>query len=173
MREREVANVVTKSRHSQDPAPISQLVSSIKWAQKATNLIGYFSGICDNIEDPAREFRNTERVLESFVGRPRINEVRQSQLVDMTQPLERARVQDFTFVAVQADEYMNGVPDLMNVLRHGQLSHQPTAITASAGISKNRPATISRLAWSRQAAGFLIRTSSEDSPSETRITESQ
>ena len=55
-----------------------------------SDLIGYVCGIGNDIKNPAREFHNTERMLETFVCRPWVDKIRQCELVDMTQPLEWA-----------------------------------------------------------------------------------
>ena len=47
-----------------------------------------------------------------------IDEICQRQLMDVAQSLEAPRVQYFPLVAIQADENVDGVTDLVNVLRH-------------------------------------------------------
>ena len=75
-------------------------------------------GVGDDVEDPARQFHDAERMFEPLVRRRRIEHVGQRELVDVPQPLERPRVQDRTLVRVQPDEDVDRVADLVQVLAH-------------------------------------------------------
>ena len=56
--------------------------------------------------------------------RTRIDEVTESQLVDMAEPLERPRIQDLTLITIQPNENVDRVTDLVMELRHRHLKHR-------------------------------------------------
>jgi hypothetical protein len=61
---------------------------------------------------------HAERVLEAFVRSARIDLVGEGELVDASQALERRGVDDHPLVAVEVDEIVQGVADLVPFLGH-------------------------------------------------------
>jgi len=49
------------------------------------------------------------------VCRSRINQICQSELVDMSKPLERTRIQNLAFITVHPHENMNRIPDFVSI----------------------------------------------------------
>ena len=67
----------------------------------------------DDIEDPASQFHNTQAMFEAFVCRSGVDHVGHRQLVDVPESLDWRRVEHTPLVAVQRDEPMNRVSDLV------------------------------------------------------------
>jgi len=56
-------------------------------------------------------------MLESLVGRPRINKVGKRELMDISEPLKRERVDHSHFVVVVVDEDVDRIANLVSSLR--------------------------------------------------------
>lgn len=84
--------------------------------QQTPDIIRYIVRISDNIKDSTREFHDSKRMLESLVCRAGIGKIGGCQLVDVPESLKRAGIENSTFVAVQTDENMDRISNLMNVL---------------------------------------------------------
>ena len=82
----------------------------------------------NDVEYPSRQFHNAEAVFKSFVGRSRIDKVGHRQLVNVAKPLDRARVENPPFIAVQSDEDVNGVSDFVVLLRGQPVSGLSTLV---------------------------------------------
>ena len=63
------------------------------------------------------QLHNSEAVFKSFVGRSRIDKVGHRQLVNVAKPLDRARVENPPFIAVQSDEDVDRVSNFVVLLR--------------------------------------------------------
>ncbi len=72
--------------------------------------------IGDNIEHPTSKVHDTKGMLKPAMCCARINQIGRCKLVNMSQPLKRARVQYLSFIAIHADEDMDRVPNFMYVL---------------------------------------------------------
>ena len=72
----------------------------------------------DDVVHPPRQLHHAERVLEASVGAAGVDQVRERQLVDVAQPLERARVDDSQLVGIGLDEDMDGVANFIELFRH-------------------------------------------------------
>lgn len=72
----------------------------------------------DDVEDSAGQLHHTQRVLEPPMGRARVDEIRQRELVNVPEPLKWAGVDRRDLVGCDADEVMNRVADLVLLLRH-------------------------------------------------------
>ena len=55
-------------------------------------------------------------MFESLVCGARIHQIRQCQLLNVTKPLERCRIDDASFVRVKTNEHMDRIANLVNVL---------------------------------------------------------
>src|SRR4051794_26231312 len=113
MRERDVAEIVTKGTHSDDGAPVVELLLGWK------NLLDVgMTGLAgDYVEDTAGKIHDAETVLETPMCRAGIDEKCQRGLVNVTRALEGARVARPPFVGRGPDERMNRIADLVFVLR--------------------------------------------------------
>ena len=60
-------------------------------------------------ENPISEFHDADGVFEAFMGSPRIDQICQSQLVNGTQPLERTRIYNISFVGIEISKNVNRV----------------------------------------------------------------
>lgn len=76
-------------------------------------------GVREDVEDSAGEIQDTETVLEALVCGRWINQPRQRQLVNMTEPLKGARIDDFTLVGRKDDESVDWITKFIVFLRHG------------------------------------------------------
>ena len=74
--------------------------------------------MCNDREYAIGKLHDPKRVLESLVRGPRIHKIGKCQLVNVAQPLEWRRIENPTLVAIQTDEYVNRVPDFVNISRH-------------------------------------------------------
>ena len=101
-------------------------------------MVGQVVAMRYDIEYATREFHYAEGVLKSLVCRPGIYKIRQGELMNIAQPLEGTRIENLTLVAVQPNERMDGISNLMQVFCHKQ--------TLSLGLSQRRPITEMRLA---------------------------
>jgi hypothetical protein len=111
-----VPHIVAKGSHSKYSPPVLQLVLLRNLNQRIANLIRHILWIRNYVEDPARQFHDTETMFEPLVRGCRINQVRQSQLVDVTKTLEWPRVQHCPFIRVHSDEDVDGTADFVQVL---------------------------------------------------------
>ena len=118
MRKREVANIMAKGCHSQYATPISQLIGIGQGIQQIPDLIRYVVRIRNDVKDPSCKFHDPERMLQPLVGCARVDKVGKCELVDVAQPLERTGTQYLAFVAVQTDEHVDRVPNLVNTPGH-------------------------------------------------------
>src|SRR5437868_8003417 len=59
--------------------------------------------------------------------RSRIDEVGQSELVDIAEPLKGPRVKHATLIRIEADEHVDGVTDFVEVLWHDPCASLPQA----------------------------------------------
>ena len=89
MRKRQVTDVVTECCHSHDSSPICYLVRTGERFQQMLHIVRYIVRIRDYVENSARKFHYTKRMLEPLMSCTRINEIGHRQLVNMTQSLER------------------------------------------------------------------------------------
>ena len=115
MRKWQMSNVMAQSRHAKNPTPIRQCVTH--W-DNVTNLRMEICLGSDNIENPSGKLHYAQRMLESFVGSARIDQVRESELMNMSEALKRTRVEHFPLIRIQTDKNMDGVSDFVLVLRH-------------------------------------------------------
>jgi hypothetical protein len=69
----------------------------------------------DDIEDDAGEVHHPERMFEPFVASAGENKIGCRKLMDMSQPLKRARIYDQPLVAVQSDKDMDRISKFVNV----------------------------------------------------------
>ena len=88
MRKREMTNVVAKSSHPQHATPVAQIIGVGERLQQLSYLIRHVVSIRDDIKNPTCELHNPKRMLKALVGRARIDEMSERELVDMAQPLE-------------------------------------------------------------------------------------
>jgi hypothetical protein len=58
-------------------------------------------------------------MFETAVRGAGINEIGQSELMDVSEPLKRPRIDCRNFVRRDANKVVNRVPDLVLMLRHG------------------------------------------------------
>ena len=74
-----------------------------------------------DIEDPCRELHDPERVFESFVRSAGIDQIRQSQLVDVSESLNETPIQYSAFALIESDENVDWIADLERIfLRHAE-----------------------------------------------------
>lgn len=74
-------------------------------------------GVGDDVEDARGQMHGAERMFESSVARPRIDQVSESELTDPPQALHRPGVQYFPLVRTDLDEIVDGVSNFVCVLR--------------------------------------------------------
>ena len=109
-------DIVAQSGHPKSTPPISSLVRIIQRFEASSNLITRVVG--DDVEHSTGKLHDAQRVLETFMGRTWVNEIGQCQLVNVAQSLKRTGVENLALMAVQPDEYVDRVPNLMDVLGH-------------------------------------------------------
>ncbi len=116
--ERKVPDVMTKSGHAQDTAPVRQLIALLELWQTRTDMVGYVFATGYNVEYTTREFHYAKRMLESLVRCSGVDKIGQGELMDMAQPLESPRVENLPLVAVQPHKRVDRVSDLVKMFRH-------------------------------------------------------
>ena len=106
-----MSDVVAQDRHPQDvaPVPILRLVAGYVTIYRIIQVVG----IRNHVKNSARQVHHAQAMLESLVSRSRIEHVLHRQLMDVSQALDRLRIQDAPLVGVQLYEYVDGVPYLV------------------------------------------------------------
>jgi hypothetical protein len=82
------------------------------------DLVGDLVRTRDDVVDAAGEVHDSERVLEPLVRRAGIDKVREGELVDVAEPLERRRVDHCLLVVVVVDEDVDRVANFVDALWH-------------------------------------------------------
>jgi hypothetical protein len=119
MGERQVTEVVTQRRHSDRRAPVvadPPLVMDLR--EHIPDRRMDVLAVCDDIEDPSGQLHHTQRVLKAAMGSPRIDQISQGKLVHVPQSLHGRRVEYCALIAVEADERVNRITDLVLPLHH-------------------------------------------------------
>jgi hypothetical protein len=88
-------------------------------------------------------------MLKTAMCGSRINKIRESQLVNVPEPLERSGIENLSFVRVQPNKYVNGVTDFMNGLDHKSSCTKKLAFFSPAG-QQTEVATLKNQAVSAQ-----------------------
>jgi alkanesulfonate monooxygenase SsuD/methylene tetrahydromethanopterin reductase-like flavin-dependent oxidoreductase (luciferase family) len=115
MREGEMPEIVKQCREPNHLPPCDQ-----RFAVGEEVDIGMATAfVCDDVEDTAGQFHDAEGMFEPAMRRSGIDERRQRELVNVPKALEWARVDRRNFVGGDADEVVNGIADLVLMLRHG------------------------------------------------------
>ena len=78
-------------------------------------------GVREHVEDSAGEIHDAETMLETLVGRGRIDEPGEGELVNVPEELKSARVDDFAFVGREDDESVDRITELVVFLRHNSM----------------------------------------------------
>src|ERR1017187_1670589 len=72
-------------------------------------------------------------MLKPLVRRCRVQQVRKSELMDVSKPLKWPRVQNCTFIRIQANKDVNRITNFVDVLTHNEFpwlrAVSPTACT--------------------------------------------
>jgi len=69
--------------------------------------------ICYNIEDSASKLHDTERMLKPTMSCTWIEQIGQSELVNMPKPLERSTIKNLFLSWLQTDEIMDRIAYLL------------------------------------------------------------
>lgn len=69
--------------------------------------------ICYNIEDSAGKLHDTKRMLEPTMSGAWIEQIGQSELVDMPKPLERSTIKNLFLSWLQTDKIMDRIAYLL------------------------------------------------------------
>jgi len=80
-------------------------------------------GVCNDIKYSSCELHHPKRVLESAVGRPWIDEVGGSQLMDLPESLNGHAVNYPPLLIIEIDKCMNGITKLVSDLSQQILFH--------------------------------------------------
>src|SRR5208282_144253 len=113
-----MAYIMAQGRDSHHPPPVAKGVRITQVGQGVSELVLHVERTCDDVEDSAGQFHDSKGMLEALVRRRGVEQVRQSELMDVAQPLKRPGIDDRTLIRVQADENMNGITYLMDMLAH-------------------------------------------------------
>ena len=73
----------------------------------------------EDVEHAAGELHDAEGVLEPAMRRAGIHEIRQRELMDVSEPLKRPRIDRRHFIRRNANEVVNRVSNFVLMLRHG------------------------------------------------------
>lgn len=119
VRKGKVADVVAEGRHPNDSSPVLMIEGALLRNDIANRVGSNVLRVGDRVVDTAGKFHDTERVLESTVRCPGVDEIRQSQLVDVPQSLDWRRIHHFAFVGIKPNERVNRVADFMQAFVHG------------------------------------------------------
>ncbi|SRR5579883_985600 len=101
--------------HTQRTSPVTQPVRGwheVMHARVHVALLG------NDVENACGHLHNAERMLEATVRRPRVDEVGESKLMNVSQPLKRRGVDDPSFVRTQTNEDVDWITYLMKMLCH-------------------------------------------------------
>ena len=69
--------------------------------------------VCYHIVDSAGKLHDSERMLKPAMSGTWLEQIGQSKLMDMPEPLERITIQDLHLSWLQPDEIMDWVTDLL------------------------------------------------------------
>src|ERR1700709_1011506 len=104
-----MADVMAKCGHPKHSTPVPQLFSVQKLWKKLTNGVGQILILCDNIENPAGQLHYAKRVFEPAMGCAGINQISQRELVNISEALEGARIEDLPLLRAQLDKNVDRV----------------------------------------------------------------
>ena len=82
MRKRQVADIVAQGSQPQNSAPIRLLLWILNFRKDLSNLISMRLTFHDGVKDLSSQMHDTQRMLQSFVRRTGIYQVRQRELLD-------------------------------------------------------------------------------------------
>jgi hypothetical protein len=74
----------------------------------------------DDIKNSGSQFHNAEAVLKSFVSCTRVDEIAQSELMDVPQSLKRGRIDYSTFIRSNGDERVNWIAEFVEMFHRVQ-----------------------------------------------------
>lgn len=120
MREREVAHVVAQGGHPYHAPPTGDLLGTVELVEQPAYLLDLVR-LGQRVVRPTGELHDAEGMLESLVCRTGVDEVRHRQLLDVPEMLKWRRIQHESVLAVQPDEGMNRIANLVPQLVHGRL----------------------------------------------------
>ena len=111
----QVAGIVAQGSNTEYVAPILDrfLVHAKTFANVPYVVLSYH-----DIEYPSRYVRHTQRMLETGMRSPRVDHEGSCKLVNMSEPLDRWRVNKLPFAGSQPDESVNSIPYFMVFFRH-------------------------------------------------------
>ena len=72
----------------------------------------------DDVEHPAGQLHDAERVLEPTVRRAWVDEISERELVNVPKALKRPGVDRCDLIGCDSDEVVNRIADLVLMLRH-------------------------------------------------------
>ena len=72
----------------------------------------------DGVEDAARQLHHSERMFETAMRGPWVDEISQCELMNVSKALKRPRVDRRHLVGGDTDKVMNRIADLVLVLGH-------------------------------------------------------
>jgi len=91
-----MANIVAKCRHSKDSAPVRKLILAAR-DDLPDRIVDVFLG-SDYPKNPFCKLHHTKRVLKPLVSSTRVDQVRQSQLMNVPEALKRPRIENHSLV---------------------------------------------------------------------------
>jgi hypothetical protein len=94
VRERDVAEVMAECAHADDGAPVIKLL--VRRKEMLNFRMTWVTG--DDIEDATREIHHAEAMFEAPMRGTWVNEICESELVNVSQALEGSRVDHSTFI---------------------------------------------------------------------------
>ena len=111
-------DIVAKGSDPQHLSPVGLLEVIVDLRQKFADVVRNVGLVDRNIEDTSGKFHDPQRVLEAAMSGSWVDEVGQSQLVNVAKSLEGARIQHVAFVRRKADEHMNGIANFVKFSAH-------------------------------------------------------
>ena len=116
-----MSQIMTECSHSHDGFPVTVfLVVRVCRRKDLAEASGGSTvlGPGKNIENVACDLHHAEGVLKAFVGRCRVNEPGQRELMNMPEALKRSRIDDLSLVRPDDHERVDGIAELVVLLRH-------------------------------------------------------
>jgi hypothetical protein len=111
-----VSDVVAQGAHPDDGSPVLELVVGL---EKLTDFVVAVVVLDEHVEDATGEVHDAEAVLEAPVSGAGVDEIRESELMDVSQTLKRPGIDDPSLIGRDPDEGVDRVADLVLVLWRG------------------------------------------------------
>src|SRR5262245_47093881 len=117
-----MSEVMTQSSHSEDRFPIAPRL--LVGNDLAHTVMSYVYGLSHHIENPRGDIHHTKGMLKSLVSCSWIDQIAESKLMNVPQPLKWSRINHLPLIGPNRDERMDRVTKFVSIF------HRPPPIRA-------------------------------------------